>query len=56
MSINRRMDTKIMVCFCSEILLSNKNGMHCCNLQHNKFQKYYAELKKSDAKEYLLCD
>lgn len=56
MSINRRMDTKIMVYFHNEILLNNKNGMYYCSLQHNEFPKYCAELKKSDAKEYLLCD
>lgn len=48
-----------MVYSCYEILLSNKNGMYYCNLQHNEFQKYYAELKKPNAKkkkQNLLCD
>ena len=54
MSINREMDKQTVIYPCSGIIFSNEKKQ-TTNVSHsiNEFQKYYAEWKKPDTKEYI---
>lgn len=57
MSRNRRIGQQIVVCSQKGILAGNKKEQttNTCN-NINSSQKYYAERKESDKKEYVLYD
>lgn len=57
MSRNRRTDQQIVVCSQKVLLISNKKEQTTDTRNNiNTSQKYYAEWKESDTKEYVLYD